>query len=109
MRRSIAISASYDFRQRIFYTLIALLVATVCMYAYFLNIAIKDAVFVSDNDRIMADMRSELSAIENSYLAQEDAVSLQHAHELGFIDDTKPIYITSTIEASRLSFNSISQ
>ncbi|MDO8492740.1 MAG: hypothetical protein Q7S34_03820 [bacterium] len=108
MKRTRTISL-YEYQQKLFFALAGILVVTAMMYAYFLNKTIHDIVFVDENQKQMAEMRSGLSTLENEYLAKDKEMNLEKAHELGFINAGSSSYLSRGTLGSALSLNNASQ
>ena len=95
-----ASTAIYDTRQKIFWSLFALLTVTFITYAFLLNKTIADAIYVEENQKEVIAKRSALSDLEREYLKKSAAITIENAHNLGFVDDNNASYIkTNTLSA----------
>lgn len=88
-----SIAQIYDIRQKLFWGLFFLLSALFIVYAFLLNNAILNAVFVEEHQKEVIAMRSALSKVEQEYLSKTGEVTIDRAYSLGFIDDAAPSYI----------------
>ncbi len=94
------------FQVQAFYTLAVLLSITMVLYGYFLNKTINAVVFVSDNQKHMSDVRSELSTLESEYLTTKDTLTMEKAKTLGFIEAPVPTYVKASLSSMALTLNS---
>jgi len=101
--------ALYEFQRRLFFILSTFLFLTLISYAYLLNLTIKDIVFVDENQKEMANLRSTLSTLENEYLSKGKNLTLEKAYDLGFIDAATPTYLSRATLSTELSLNTVSQ
>ncbi len=78
----------------LFYTLSLALLMTIVSYTYLLNKTIADVVYVDVEQKKQAQLHSDLSILENEYLTAMSRLTLEKAYEMGFVDDSKPQYLS---------------
>lgn len=77
---------SEEIRQRVFWALVSVISILLLFYGYFTVSAIID---VADRRRMeteVLDMRSDVVTLELQYIAKENGITLEKAHELGFVE-----------------------
>ena len=89
-------AATYDIRQKLFWSLFALLTLIFICYATLLNKTIADVVFVEENQSNLVEMRSSLSQLEKEFLLKSADISMENAKNLGFVDENNPIFIKAS-------------
>lgn len=87
------------------WTLLAIIFGLICVYAYFVNGAIVNAVLAKETRAEVSSLTSAIGALEAEYLAAKSSVSLESALASGFSEsDSDTIYIAKR-GALPLSFN----
>ncbi|MEA1929270.1 MAG: hypothetical protein U9M92_00040 [Patescibacteria group bacterium] len=83
--------------------LTALFVLLVAWYIYLVNSTIFGAVSRERQLGVLADLQSEVVALEGDYLGLANNISLEHARTLGFQDVDSKTLIASDYEAEKLA------
>lgn len=92
------------------FSLIIALVAVVGSYVYFVNntiVAIAEAHDLNDG---IAEMQSEMTHLEKTYLEKQDALSVEFAYNKGFVTGSEKVYVKrDTITTASLYGRSIQE
>ncbi|SRR5258708_4719463 len=75
-----------ELEKRIFWSLIAALVAVFCMYVYFINATVMNIVGRQAADREITAVNSKIASLESRYLALSNTITPAYAASLGFIE-----------------------
>jgi hypothetical protein len=87
------------------WALLCLIFGLVCVYAYFVNGAIVNAVLAKEMRTEISSLTSSIGALEAEYLAAKSSVSLESALASGFgASESDTIYIAKR-GTTPLSFN----
>lgn len=76
-----------------FYILAIILVVLSALYMFLMNRTVMNVVERENIERQIADKSSSLAEIEFSYISSKNTVTLEKAHEIGFIDAVPSTYI----------------
>jgi hypothetical protein len=99
---------SEEIRQRLFWALVLVISVMLLFYGYFTVSAI---INVADRRRMeteVLDMRSDVVTLELSYIAKENGITLEKAHELGFVE-SKHLFASRDAGVTAVSLEDLSR
>lgn len=91
-------SKESSFWQRIntkmaFYLLAIVVIALASLYVYFMNKTVMNVVERENIEKKIAEQASDIAEIEFAYIAAKNTVTLERAHEIGFVDAIPSSYV----------------
>lgn len=93
-------------QKRIFWILIIFIVTMIALYVYFVSKSITNVLLREEIETKVADVNSDISALEFSYLEEKDAISLELAYEKGFHPIAEKSFVArKTFLGTRLTVN----
>jgi hypothetical protein len=87
------------------WTLIAIIFGLVCVYAYFVNGAIMNAVLAKEMRAEVSSLTSSVGTLEAQYLAAKSSVNLETALASGYGESQSDTIYIAKRGAAPLSFN----
>lgn len=100
-----ALSAiSYDDRVRAFWFLTGAFLFALVTYVYAVNATAHNVAERAALEREASDLSSEIATLEFRSIAMKGDITLELAHQYGFTEVDRPLYVTSN-KAESLSFN----
>ena len=98
----------YETRVKIFYILAGLLLATVTLYIYGVNAAIRNTVARQSLEEEIAELGGEAASLEFQYIGMRNSIDLSSAYERGLEDVKAPVFVSRT-HRNTLSFNALNR
>jgi len=96
----------HSFERRFFIVLVSVAVFLFGLYIFFVSSSIVNVLVREEIELEIAQLHSQIGEIESTYIVQKDAISLDLAYSLGFIDATSKIFITrKTLSKVGLTLN----
>ncbi len=83
-----------EYDRRIFWSLSALLGLAVLAYLYFLSISVYAVIERKSAESEAESLSAKVSLLESEYVNLDKRITLELAHEQGFVDITVPRYIS---------------
>lgn len=88
------------------WTLIAISITLIVMYAYLVNASIVNIVNAKSVRAEIATLSTQVGSLESAYLLGKSSLTIEDARLLGFSETTShPVYITRGETQPSLSFN----
>lgn len=87
------------------WALLAIIFALICVYAYFVNGAIVNAVLAKEMRTEISSLTSSVGTLEAQYLALKSDVNLEEALASGFSESESDTIYVAKRGAAPLSFN----
>lgn len=89
--------------RKIFAVFVALALGLCTLYGYFLREAIQSVVARTQATEEIASLDTQLNDLEFSYIALQNSIDIESAHNRGFIDIEAPIFVSRTPAPTSLS------
>ena len=83
-----------EYDRKIFWSLSALLGLAVLAYLYFLSMSVYAVIERKSAESESESLSSKVSLLESEYVKLDKRITLELAHEQGFVDITVPRYIS---------------
>lgn len=89
-----ALKIIFIFQKKILWSVLALLILTVGVYAYFVNGAIFNIVERQNVLRELSSLTSSVSELESDYSIVRNTLTQEHARTLGFDEPKKKVFVS---------------
>ncbi len=90
----------------LFFAALALLVSLFALYVYLVNRTVMNVVAREQTGRTVATLSTSIGGLEFKYITLKDSITLDLAHEKGFMDFSPTTFLAQQKPAATLSFNS---
>ena len=97
---------SYDNRVRFFWFLVAVSILSLFTYVYAVSATARHIAVRQGLEKEIADVTTNLDALEFQYIETKNNITLELAHHYGFKEARNPLYISRTPNDS-LTFNTL--
>ncbi len=95
------------YQKLFFWSMLSLLVVSLCSYVYFLNETVHNVVQRQQSGRHIAELGGGVGELESRYITLKDSITLDLASSLGFQTVQNPVFISRTSLSKALSINSV--
>ncbi|MBI1974381.1 MAG: hypothetical protein HYS51_00775 [Candidatus Zambryskibacteria bacterium] len=103
-----AMVISYDYRARIFWVLMTVVLASLGVYMYAINATARHIALRQNMERQTAVISTSLDSLEFSYITLRNNVTIDTAYAEGFKEEKSPLFVTRN-KAPSLSLNTVSR
>jgi hypothetical protein len=100
---------SYEHRAKTFWILSAACLLSLVSYVYAVNATAHNVSQRASLEREATELNTELATLEFQYIGLKSGVTLETAHEYGFTEVEKPLYVSRGEGRGSLSFNTQSR
>lgn len=94
------LTASLENREKAFWTLVFISLASLAIYIYAINAAAHHIAVRQNLEREVAEQNAALSSLEFAVIELKNNVTIETAREFGFSEVKKPLYVSRDTESS---------
>ena len=93
--------------RQILYIFVVFFIFSLSLYVYFLGVSVFAVVERKGAEQRSASLTASIMSLESRYVTMSKRIDLALAHERGFVEVTKPVYISGTKKGETLTIRTV--